>query len=172
MQLAPTHAVGTGTVLASQTIDMSVTSQPTGGVTMVSTDREFRLAGARDGIDTFTSVADAISAASQLSVGDMPGLAVVSWRGGFRVHDVHTVSRTYWSTSPHGDLPPQTRETSRSSVPFAAGNIRPGDPGSTSSPAVTRSDLLVALVDGSRVFVPTSGTWAGRPRLGELPQNG
>ncbi|MCW2921614.1 MAG: hypothetical protein JWL76_1488 [Thermoleophilia bacterium] len=171
MQLASPSvaAAGTPTVLASQTIDASVTSNPAGHTTMWSTDREFRLAGAHDGLDTYTSVYDAIRAASALSAGEMPGLAVVHFRGGFRVHDVHTASRTYWSNSPHGPMAPITKLTSKSSVPFAAGNVRPSDaPGNRHSPAVVRDDSLVALIDGDRAFVPsTDASWAGRPRLVE-----
>jgi hypothetical protein len=161
-------ATGLGPVLASQTIDIRTTSLPPGGVSMWSTEREYRLAGAKDGIDTFASVSDALRAASQLSAGSMPGLAVVTWRGGYRLHDVHAASRTYFHNSPHGPLPPITRETARSSVPFAAGNLRASGVGGSSSPAVVRSKDLVALVDGPRVFMPNaSNTWAGRPRLVE-----
>lgn len=169
MQLAATTAraasAATGAVLASQTIDMRATALPHDNVSVWSTEREFRLAGARDGIATFTSATDAIRAASQLSAGAMPGLAVVEWRGGYRVHDVHATSRTYWSNSPHGPFPPVTRETSRSSVPFAAGNLRPD--GNAHTPAVARSEALVALVDGARVFTPSTDRWAGRPKLVE-----
>lgn len=171
MQLvSPTvAAAGTPTVLASQTINVSAQSNPAGHTTMWSTEREFRLAGARDGLDTYASVYDAINAASTLSAGEMPGLAIVRFRGGFRVHDVHTASRTYWSNSPHGPMPPITKLTSKSSVPFAAGNVRPSDaPGNRHSPAVVRTDALVALIDGERAFVPSAdASWAGRPRLVE-----
>lgn len=172
MQITPaatSSPVAPGLVLASQTIDIRSVSNPPGGVTMWSTEREFRLAGAREGIDTYTSLQDAISAARQLSAGDMPGLAVVQFRGGFRVHDVHATSRTYLATSTHGAIPPSTRLTGRSSVPFAAGNIRAGEQAATSTPAVVRSDRLAALVDGERVFLPFADrTWAGRPRLVEV----
>ncbi len=162
-----------GTVLASQTIDVKTSPNPPGGVVVWSTEREYRLAGATNGIDVFTSVDDAIDAARQLSAGDMPGLAVLTWRGGYRLHDVHTSSRTYVSTSPHGTLPPATRQTKRSSVPFAAGNLRESGPGTSATPAVVRADALVALVDGDRVFRPMPGnTWAGRPRLGEIAPRG
>lgn len=170
MQLAaPTTtapaASAPGAVLASQTIDVRATTTPPGGTTMWSTERFYRLAGARDGIDAFANASDAIRAASQLSAGSMPGLAVVAWRGGYRVHDVHASSRTYWSNSPHGSLPPITRETSRSSVPFAAGNLRTS--GTRHDPAVARSEALVALVDGARVFAPSTDRWAGRAKLVE-----
>ncbi len=170
MQLAsPSVATAGATVLASQTINVSATSNPAGHTTMWSTEREFRLAGAHDGLDTYASVYDAVRAASALSAGEMPGLAVVHFRGGYRVHDVHTASRTYWSNSPHGPMPPITKLTSKSSVPFAAGNVRPSDaPGNRHSPAVVRDSSLVALIDGDRAFVPSKDlTWAGRPRLVE-----
>ena len=170
MQLAsPTVAAAGTTVLASQTINVSAQSNPAGHTTMWATEREFRLAGARDGLDTYASVYDAINAASTLSAGEMPGLAVVHFRGGYRVHDVHTASRTYWSNSPHGPMPPITKLTSRSSVPFAAGNVRPSDaPGNRNSPAVVRDAALVAIIDGARAFVPSKdASWAGRPRLVE-----
>lgn len=169
MQINASAARPATTVLASQSIDMRTHTTPPGGVTMWVTERDYRLAGATNGIDTFTSLQDAIDAARQLSAGDMPGLAVMNWRGGFRVHDVHAVSRTYWSNSPHGDMPPMTKLVRRSSVPFAAGNLRDSKPGSSSSPALVRSERLAALVDGDRVFVPTDRSWAGRPTLGELP---
>ncbi len=175
MQLvAPTVAAAASapTVLASQTINVTAKVVPgTGQTTMWSTERQFRLAGAREGIDTYASVYDAVNAAAQLSAGEMPGLAVVRFRGGFRLHDVHTSSRTYFSTSPDGPFPPVTRLTKQSSVPFAAGNVRPSTaPGSQHSPAVVRDSSLVALVDGERSFVPsTDATWAGRPRLVERP---
>jgi hypothetical protein len=156
MQLA---ALPAGPLLASQTIDVRGTTQPSGATTMWATERSFRLAGALD-------------AAGTLSAGDMPGLAVISWRGGYRLHDVHTASRTYWSTSPHGTRPPITRETQRSSVPFAAGNIRPTSIDGRNSPAVVRSSAFMALVDGDRVFVPdTTKTWAGNPQLVEVPRS-
>lgn len=167
MQLAAAPA---GTLLASQTIDMRARTNPAGATSMWSTDRTFRLAGARDGIDTFTGLADAIAAASVLSAGGMPGLAVIAWRGGFRLHDVHTGSRTYMSTSPHGAQAPITRETQRSSVPFAAGNLRfdAEYKNGRNAPAVVRADALRALVDGNRVFVAdTTKSWAGRPQLVE-----
>ena len=160
-------AAGTGTVLASQTIDMRATTMPGGSTAMWSTERQFRIAGAPNGIATYTALDDAIAAASQLSAGSMPGLAVVQWRGGYRIHDVHTVSRTYWSNSPHGTIPPVTREVRRSSVPFAASNFRLADQGRTSAPALAQSDALVALVDGPTIIQrdPSGATWAGRPRL-------
>lgn len=163
--------ISTGPVLASQTIDIATSALPPGGTAIRMTEREFRLAGARDGIDTFSSVYDAITAARTLSAGEMPGLAVVTWRGGYRLHDVHASSRSYFSTSPHGQYAPITRETARSSVPFAAGNLRIGSDG-RHNPAVVRSDALVALVDGERAFVPGSESWAGRPRLVEVPAFG
>ena len=167
MQLA---ALPAGSLLASQLIDVRTHSKPSGATTMWATERTFQLAGARDGIDTFTGLNDAIEAAGKLSAGSMPGLAVVAWRGGFRLHDVHTTSRTYWSTSPHGMQPPVTRETKRSSVPFAAGNVRPAGNLGGNSPAVVRSSAFLALVDGNRVFVADTGkTWAGNPRLVEQP---
>lgn len=153
-------------VLASQTIDVRATSFPSGGATVWQTEREYRLAGAREGIDTFTSVADAIAAARALSAGAMPGLAVVTWRGGFRIHDVHASSTTWMSTSTHAPVPPQTHFVRRSSVPFAAGNLRTDAGAGANEPAVVRSAALVALVDGASTFVPSPGaTWAGRPRL-------
>ncbi|MBC7461517.1 MAG: hypothetical protein H7287_09160, partial [Thermoleophilia bacterium] len=94
----------------------------------------------------------------------------VAWRTGFRLFDVHTSSRTYFSVSPAaGPAPaPLTRETRHSSVPFAAGNVRAADAGHHNSPAVVRSSDLVALVDGSRTFRPDArSTWAGQPRLVE-----
>jgi hypothetical protein len=162
----------TGTVLASQTIDILHRPFPGGGASLWSTEREYRLAGERAGIDTFASVYDAVRAARTLSTGDMPGLAVVSWRGGFRLHDVHASSRTYFSSSSHAPVPPITRETKRSSVPFAAGNLRMGDgQGGRYNPAVVRDDSLVALVDGERLFVPSSdASWAGKPRLVEADE--
>jgi hypothetical protein len=171
MQLS---AAAAGRVLASQTIDVRTQPLPVdNGATMVATEREFRLAGARDGIDTFASLDDALAAAGALSAGSMPGLAVLTWRGGYRIYDVHASSRTYRSTSPHGPLPPITRETGRSSVPFAAGNIRPSAGGSANTPAVVRDRDLVALVDGSRVFVPsTAKSWAGMPVLVDAAPRG
>jgi hypothetical protein len=171
MQIAATRAAAPAAqVLASQSIDMVAHQIPSGGTTMWMTEREFRLAGATTGLDTFGDLYDAVSAARSLSAGEMPGLAVVRFRGGFRIHDVHSTSRTYWSSSPHGPLPPLTRETKRSSVPFAAGNVRVADAAGRHNPAVVRSDALVALVDGDRAFVPsTDAKWAGRPRLVERP---
>ncbi|MCW2924923.1 MAG: hypothetical protein JWM98_2327 [Thermoleophilia bacterium] len=163
---APRAARPTTDVLASQTIDVRTNAFPGGGATVWTTEREFRLAGARGGIDTFASVTDAIAAARALSAGDMPGLAVMTWRGGYRIHDVHASSTTWVSTSTHAPYPPQTRLTSRSSVPFAAGNLRTDDGTGRNNPAVVRSAALVALIDGARTFVPsTDASWAGRPRL-------
>jgi hypothetical protein len=171
MQVTPHTAPGTARpiVIASQTIDIIARREPSGSVTNWSTDREFRLAGERSGIDTFTSVDDAIAAARQLSAGEMPGLAVLAWRGGFRLHDVRAVSHTYLSTSPDSNgRPPVTRETKRSSVPFSAGNVRPSGAGTHNNPAVARDRALVALVDGARLFRPdASSTGAGQPRLVE-----
>jgi hypothetical protein len=162
-------AMRTGAVLASQTIDIAARPFPGGGASMWSTEREYRLAGAHDGIDTFASVYDAVRAARTLSAGEMPGLAVVAWRGGFRVHDVHASSRTYWSSSTHAPIPPITRETRRSSVPFAAGNLRMGDPvQGRFNPAVARDAARVALVDGERLLAPSrDASWGGKPRLVE-----
>lgn len=167
---ATTAAATASPLIASQTIDMTATTRPGGATSMWLTEREYRLAGARNGIDTFSSVYDALAAARTLSTGAMPGLAIVEWRGGYRIHDVHAASRTYWSSSPHGNLPPITRETKRSSVPFAAGNLRMGEAGGRFSPAVVRDDSLVALVDSDRIFVPSSDAWAGRPRLVETTE--
>lgn len=170
MQLNATKiSAGTREVLASQTIDIRSTSLPTGGMTVTATEREYRLAGAREGIDTFTSFTDALQAARALSRGSMPGLAIMEFRGGYRVHDVHAASRTYLSNSPHGHFPPMTRELGRSSVPFAGGNLRPTGDALPHSPAVLRSEKLAALVDGTRVFIPdANATWAGRPVLTEM----
>jgi hypothetical protein len=172
LPVSSTTALAPGAVLASQTIDITARPFPGGGATMWSTEREYRLAGARDGIDTFSSVYDAVRAARTLSRGEMPGLAVVAWRGGFRIHDVHAASRTYFSSSTHAPVPPITRVTRRSSVPFAAGNLRMGNgAGGRYNPAVVRNDALVALVDGERLFVPsTDANWAGRPRLAEVDE--
>ena len=167
MQVTPNAA--RPVVIASQTIDITARREPTGSVTSWSTERVFRLAGERSGIDTFTSADDAIAAARQLSAGSMPGLAVVAWRGGFRLHDVHAASRTFLSTSPEGGTRgPITRETKHSSVPFSAGTVRSTGAGSHSSPAIVRDATLVALVDGARTFRPdASSTWAGQARLVE-----
>ena len=171
MQLVATparSAVATPTVLASQSIDNIAHAQLGGGAAMWSTERQFRLAGAREGLDTYASAYDAVAAARILSEGEMPGLAVVRFRGGFRVHDVHTSSRTYWSSSTHGPMPPLTRLTRSSSVPFAAGNVRTDMANHRNSPAVVRAEQLVALVDGERAFVPsTDASWAGKQRLVE-----
>jgi hypothetical protein len=171
MQVTPHAAPGTAhpLVVASQTIDILARREPSGTVVSWSTDREIRLAGERSGIDTFASVDDAIAAARQLSAGELPGLAVLTWGGGFRLHDVRTVSHTYLSTSPASNSrPPVTRETKRSNVPFSAGNVRPSGAGTHNNPAVARDRALAALVDGARVFRPdTSSPWSGQPRLVE-----
>lgn len=169
MQLvSPSVAAARTTVLASQTIDSVAHPVPGGATTMWSTERQFQLAGARDGLDTYASLYDAVSAARTLSAGEMPGLAVVHFRGGFRVHDVHTTSRTYWSSSPHGPLPPITRLTKSSSVPFAAGNVRSETADHRHTPAVVRDSSLVALIDGERAFVPSAdASWAGKQCLVE-----
>lgn len=158
-----------GEILASQTIDIHSTFPSPDSVVMRSTEREYRLAGQKNGIDTFTSLSDAIVAARTLSRGSMPGLAVLEFRGGFRIHDVHAFSRSYLSSSPHGNLPPITRELKRSSVPFSGGNLRQSNSSTPHAPAVVRSAKLAALVDGARVFIPdTYLKWAGRSVLTEL----
>ncbi|MCW2927828.1 MAG: hypothetical protein JWM86_1796 [Thermoleophilia bacterium] len=168
MQIASaTSLAAAPQVLASQSIDTVVRSYPHGGVTQWSTERQYRLAGAATGLDTFSSLYDAVTAARTLSAGEMPGLAVVKFRGGYRVHDVHTSSRTYVSTSTHGPFQPSTRLTKSSSVPFAAGNLRLDAQGGRNNPAVVRADELVALIDGERVFVPGTVKWAGKPQLVE-----
>ncbi|MCB0877670.1 MAG: hypothetical protein KDC46_01640 [Thermoleophilia bacterium] len=168
MQLTAAATNATGQVVASQTIDMNAKEFPGGGAVVWSTEREYRLAGAKDGIDVFTGLDDALAAASLLSAGSMPGLAVVKWRGGYRIHDVHASSRTYRSTSTHAPVPPMTRETSHSSVPFAAGNVRAEASDGRNAPLVLRDQDLVALVDGDRRFVRAGDrSWAGRPVLVE-----
>lgn len=164
---APTRPTAAAPVLlASQTIDISAKPLEGGGTVTWETVRELRIAGAHEGIDTFTNADDAIAAARALSRGEMPGLAVVSWRGGFRVYDVHTASRTYRSTSTHAPISPTTTELRHSSVPFAAGNIRQGV-SSEFTPAVVRNEDLVALVDGEREFRAGTKASAGRPPLVE-----
>ncbi|MCW2972470.1 MAG: hypothetical protein JWN72_743 [Thermoleophilia bacterium] len=154
--------------LASQTIDVRARMSPSGLVQTWSTERDYRLAGSHEGISTFTSIDDAIAAARQLSAGRMPGLAVMTWRAGYRLFDVHTQSRSYYDTSNTMGPAPVTIETKRSSVPFAAGNVRAADAGHHHSPAVVRDSALVALVDGARTFRPDPrSTWAGQPRLVE-----
>ena len=160
-------AVAQPVVLAKQTIDIEATALPTGGVVQQMTEREFRLAGATEGIATYASAADAIEAARALSAGSMPGLAVVTWRGGFRVHDVHTSSRRYTEVSTHAPTPPRTTLTHRSSVPFAAGNLRFGEAAGRFNPAVVGSAQLVAFVDGNRTLVPGADTHAGQRLLVE-----
>ena len=164
MQLGSASAAASPVVLVTQTIDMTGSVSPGGVVASRFTDRELRLAGARGGIDTFTSVDDAIAAARSLSAGEFPGLAVMQFRGGYRIHDVHAASRTYRAVSPDGIVPPQTTLLERSSVPFAAGNLRWEG---TSTAATVRSANLVALVDGSRTFVSRPAAGAGAPLLEE-----
>lgn len=150
--------------IATQTIDMVSRGLPGGGATMWSTERSFELTGSAHGIATYASLTDALDAARQLSEGRNPGVAVMSWRGGYRLHDVRTTSRTYFSNSTHSPWPPVTRETKRSNVPFSAGNIR--DENRTSNPAVARDSHLIALVDGGQTWrVDANQTWGGAPRL-------
>lgn len=162
------NAIRPADVVASQSIDVRSSAFPGGGATVWQTDREYRLAGAREGIDTFASVDDALAAARLLSAGERPGLAVVASSGGYRVHDVRASSVTWVATSTHAPYPPSNRTMKRSSVPFAAGNLRPEEPAGRSTPAVVHSDDLVALVDGARTFRPSADTsWSGRPILVE-----
>ena len=166
MQVAAAPAQSS--VLASQTIEIAASALPGGGTTMWFTDRDFEIAGPADGIDTFTSFDDAVDAARTLSRGSMPGMAVMEWRGGFRLHDVRTESRRYIATNaisaPTNPLPPATRLIERSEVPFAAGNFR-WDAATTANPAVVRDQDLAALVDGDIMIVPGDETFGGRRRL-------
>lgn len=166
MQISPASV--SPRVLSSQIIDQQIRTYPHRGTTMIETVREQRIAGARDGIATFATADDAIKAAAALSAGSAPGLAVVAWRGGFRLHDVHTVSRTWLSNSSFDGMPfpfpPMTRELHHSSVPFAAGNFR--TPAAPSHTTVSVRDAgLAALVDGTRVFVPVTDARTGRSLL-------